>query len=57
MLSSGLSGGGAMVVKAAMVFTVAVMQRVDLNMGMLIYLVNLAVAVTMTVHLQRLAVV
>jgi hypothetical protein len=44
-------------VKAAMAFTVAVMQMMDLNMGMLIYLVNLRVAVTMTMHLQRLVVV
>jgi hypothetical protein len=53
-----LVAGVGMVVKGEMVFTVAVMQEVELHMVVLIYLVNLAVEVVMSVrHLQRLVVV
>jgi len=53
----GLVVGVGMAVKAVMAVIVAIMQRVDLHMVMLIYLVNLAVAAAMSVHLQRLVVV
>jgi hypothetical protein len=53
----GLVVGVGMVVKAAMAFIMVVMQRVDLHMVMLIYHVNLAVAVVMSVDLQLLVVV